>query len=67
MRQYGTDLVKFRVINGAGGDGGIEAYGELATGVINAVEAKWFREILKDHYNIRLPSYPKDEKIILNI
>lgn len=31
-RKYGTDLVKFRVVNGAGGDGGVEAYGELRSG-----------------------------------
>lgn len=31
-RTYKDDLVKFRVINGAGGDGGIEAYGELKNG-----------------------------------
>lgn len=47
-RRHNNDLVKFRVINGAGGDGGIEAYGELASGYIVAVQAKWFREVLKD-------------------
>lgn len=47
-RKYGKDLTKFRVINGAGGDGGIEAYGELTSGDIIAVQAKWFRDALKD-------------------
>lgn len=42
-RKYGSDLVKFRVVNGAGGDGGIEAYGELKNGDLIAVQAKWFR------------------------
>jgi len=46
-RTYGNDLVKFRVINGAGGDGGIEAYGELISGNIVAVQAKWFRDVLR--------------------
>ena len=41
-RNYKENLVKFRVINGAGGDGGIEAYGELNTGNIIAVQSKWF-------------------------
>jgi hemerythrin-like domain-containing protein len=42
-RKYGSDIVKFRVVNGAGGDGGIEAYGELSDGDLIAVQAKWFR------------------------
>ena len=45
-RKYKTDLVKFRVINGAGGDGGIEAYGQLSSGDIIAVQAKWFQQSL---------------------
>lgn len=47
-RKYGNNLVKFRVVNGAGGDGGIEAYGELANGDLIAVQAKWFRTSMKD-------------------
>lgn len=42
-RKYGSNLIKFRVVNGAGGDGGIEAYGELTNGNLIAVQAKWFR------------------------
>ncbi|WP_209403806.1 hypothetical protein [Pseudozobellia sp. WGM2] len=41
-RNYKNDLARFRVINGAGGDGGIEAYGTLHTGTIVAVQSKWF-------------------------
>lgn len=41
-RTYGVQLIKFRVVNGAGGDGGIEAYGELATGSLIGIQAKWF-------------------------
>ncbi|MCH7403851.1 hypothetical protein ACFOUP_16325 [Belliella kenyensis] len=47
-RTYKTDLIKFRVINGAGGDGGIEAYGQLSSGDIVAVQAKWFQQSLDD-------------------
>lgn len=47
-RTYANDLVKFRVINGAGGDGGIEAYGELVSGNIVAVQSKWFRNTLQN-------------------
>jgi hypothetical protein len=46
-RKYGSDLVKFRVINGAGGDGGIEAYRELKNGDIIAVQAKWFPDTMQ--------------------
>jgi hypothetical protein len=47
-RTYNKELTKFRVINGAGGDGGIEAYGELNFSEVVAVQAKWFRDVLKD-------------------
>lgn len=47
-RKYGSNLVKFRVVNGAGGDGGIEAYGELSNGDLIAVQAKWFRTSMQD-------------------
>jgi len=40
--QYKEKLLKFRVINGSGGDGGIEAYGELADKSIIAIQSKWF-------------------------
>jgi hypothetical protein len=47
-RTYNTDLIKFRVINGAGGDGGIEAYGEISSGDIVSVQAKWFQQSLNN-------------------
>jgi hypothetical protein len=47
-RKYGSKLIKFRVVNGAGGDGGIEAYGQLANGDLIAVQAKWFRTSMQD-------------------
>lgn len=47
-RKYRSNLVKFRVVNGAGGDGGIEAYGELKNGDIIAVQAKWFITAMQD-------------------
>lgn len=36
------------MVNGAGGDGGIEAYGQLANGDLIAVQAKWFRTSMQD-------------------
>lgn len=47
-RNYPSDLTKFRVVNGAGGDGGIEAYGELRAGNIIAVQSKYFRDGLHE-------------------
>lgn len=47
-RTYGHKLQKYRVINGAGGDGGIEAYGEIDNGYIIAVQSKYFRQPLDD-------------------
>jgi len=47
-RTYGEELIKLRVVNGAGGDGGVEAYGQLRSGEIIAVQAKWFPDVIKD-------------------
>jgi hypothetical protein len=53
-RKYGSDLIKFRVVNGAGGDGGIEAYGELKNGDLIAVQAKWFITAMQDSQIIQI-------------
>lgn len=45
-RTYNKDLIEFKVINGDGGDGGIEAYGKLLNGKIIAVQSKWFKQAL---------------------
>ncbi|MBC9909140.1 hypothetical protein [Chitinophaga varians] len=46
-RQYGKQLTKFRVINGAGGDGGVEAYAQLDNADTMAMQAKWFLKSMK--------------------
>ncbi|MUP38993.1 NACHT domain-containing protein [Labilibaculum euxinus] len=48
-RNYNSKLDAFRVINGSGGDGGIEAYGKLNTDDIIAVQAKWFPTTMSDN------------------
>lgn len=48
IRTYGKKLEKIRIVNGAAGDGGIEAYGQLNDGKIIAVQSKWFRDSMKD-------------------
>jgi hypothetical protein len=35
-------------VNGAGGDGGVEAYAELDDGTVTALQAKWFRSSLQN-------------------
>ncbi|WKN44913.1 hypothetical protein [Tunicatimonas pelagia] len=41
-REYGEQVGVFSVVNGAGGDGGVEAYARLTTNDIIGVQAKWF-------------------------
>lgn len=41
------NYVSFRVINGAGGDGGVEAYAVKESGKIAAVQAKWFPDSMQ--------------------
>lgn len=40
--EYGTQLASFDVVNGAGGDGGVESYAMLSNGDIISLQAKWF-------------------------
>lgn len=45
-RTYGKDVLYFTTVNGAGGDGGVEAFCELKDGSIVGLQAKWFRTSL---------------------
>lgn len=45
-REYPNSIDEFKVINGAGGDGGIEAYGKLSNGDFIAIQSKWFKQAL---------------------
>lgn len=40
--EYGDRLIGVNFVRGAGGDGGVEAYGTLITGDIVGLQAKWF-------------------------
>ena len=40
--EYKSDLVSFNVVNGAGGDGGVESYATLKSNEIIGLQAKWF-------------------------
>lgn len=45
-KEYPNSIDEFKVINGAGGDGGIEAYGKLSNGNFIAIQSKWFKQAL---------------------
>ncbi|MDD5151193.1 MAG: hypothetical protein PHC28_12085 [Flavobacterium sp.] len=47
-RNYATSINEFKVINGAGGDGGIEAYGKLSNGSFIVIQSKWFKQALNN-------------------
>ncbi len=46
-REY-PDRVELYVLNGAGGDGGVEAFATLADGMVVGLQAKWFPGNLDD-------------------
>lgn len=46
LKKYPDTVEEFKIINGAGGDGGIEAYGKLSNGNIIAIQSKWFKQAL---------------------
>lgn len=48
-KEYETELFSFQVVNGAGGDGGVESYATLKNGDIIGLQAKWFLEPLIDN------------------
>lgn len=45
-KKHPNSIDEFKVINGAGGDGGIEAYGKLSNGNFIAIQSKWFKQAL---------------------
>lgn len=47
-RIYGSEVQSFRAINGAGGDGGVEAYVQLKNGDGIGHQAKWFSNSIED-------------------
>lgn len=40
--EYGSNVASFSVVNGAGGDGGVESYAVLTNGDVIGLQAKWF-------------------------
>lgn len=48
-REYNDKLASFCVVNGSGGDGGVESYSTLTDGKIVGLQAKWFLYSLSDN------------------
>jgi hypothetical protein len=46
-REYAAEVTRIVFVNGAGGDGGVEAYAQLKNGQFVGLQAKWFREPLQ--------------------
>lgn len=63
-RNYAPSIDEFKVINGAGGDGGIEAYGKLSNGNFIAIQSKWFKQALS---NSEITQIKKSITTALNI
>lgn len=49
QEEYGDQLKQVVFVNGAGGDGGVEAYATLVDGSVVGLQAKWFREPLNSN------------------
>ncbi len=43
-REFSSQIQQVVFVNGAGGDGGVEAYVKLDDGKLIGLQAKWFRE-----------------------
>jgi hypothetical protein len=47
-REYKNKILYINIVNGAGGDGGVEAYTKLQTGEYIGLQAKWFPDLIDD-------------------
>ena len=41
--KYSSEIISAKVVNGAGGDGGVESYATLKNGAVIGLQAKWFQ------------------------
>lgn len=41
--EYGSEVISVKVVNGAGGDGGVESYATLKNDAVIGLQAKWFQ------------------------
>ena len=48
-REYNDKFASFCVVNGSGGDGGVESYSTLIDGGIIGLQAKWFPYSISDN------------------
>lgn len=73
--KHSSELASFHVVNGAGGDGGVESYAVLTNGNIIGLQAKWFPDSItanqmgqiKNSINTALKMRPKITQYIVCI
>lgn len=47
-REYAENIQEFVIVNGSGGDGGVEAYAKLNNNTFIGLQAKWFIDAITD-------------------
>lgn len=64
LRREFSDIKYFSVVNGSGGDGGVEAYAEKESGDIIGLQAKWFPNTITDSQIRQIEKSIKTARII---
>lgn len=65
-REYENKILCINIVNGAGGDGGVEAYIKLQTGEYIGLQAKWFPESIDDQKIRQIRNSVKTAKNVRN-
>lgn len=71
--EYSSEIHCFKVVNGSGGDGGVESYAKLSDGSIIGLQAKWFSNSIqnsqitqiKNSINTALTIYPTLSRYVI--
>lgn len=48
-REFPNDIKDLVIVNGSGGDGGVESYAEFKDGTVIGLQAKWFPDAITDN------------------
>src|SRR5665647_2138194 len=65
-REYGKKILCINIVNGAGGDGGVEAYTKLQTGEYIGLQAKWFPNSIENNQIKQIRSSVETAKKVRN-
>lgn len=65
-REYENKILCINIVNGAGGDGGVEAYTKLQTGEYIGLQAKWFPDLIDDKKIRQIRNSVKTAKKVRN-